>query len=275
MARLIFTNKDLSGRTIKGQPFSYIGRCTGTDIKFVGDWTNLSYFQNNFVRPDFSRAQTRWSYGRFNTFVDPQTSRDIEMSDPDTLKAAIDESMSRLTAEGRWATALAYEEATAADRLVVPDIQEGSYTVSWANGIPLLLRNLGGDVEKLMEVLKAIADGRPHVVDHCFKQHDADPSQAVWDDSEEPTRNIEGITVTDWGVLACNREGKEYRKRWSALPSPTNPHDRVEVAELIEAEILATIGLRVTFWIRNILPWRAYACTGIHGRDWFTREAVR
>ena len=75
--RLIIVNKDLSGQTIAGQPFSYIGSCTGTDVKFTGDWRFCSMYNNNFLRPDWSRAQTKYSYSRFNTFTGALFSPDI------------------------------------------------------------------------------------------------------------------------------------------------------------------------------------------------------
>lgn len=262
MVRLVLTDQDLSGKTIKGQPFSYIGNCRGTDIKFVGDWTHVSHFHNDFLRPDWSGAKTRWSYSRFNIFTDAKTSQDMEANDHDMLLAAIEESLPKLTSVGQTAMAKAGD-------LLRADIAAGKYLISWANVAPVFMQEFKGDYQKALETAVAAAAGRPQLLTSVSRMAGHDPSGVMWNEGEAPHLNTEGIRNSPWGIVAQDFSGKrKYRKPWSELPVPTNPHDRLEMAELIDAEVEKAIGQPVTVYIYNILPWRAYAGWGRQPRDW-------
>jgi hypothetical protein len=125
--RLVLTDQDLSG-TIEGQPFSYIGRCTGSP-KFVGDWTHVSLYGNNFVRPDWSEAKTRWSYSRFNTFTDGVYSQDIELLDHEMINGLLAGRVTSINRKHRK-TAQVVVNALSADKVAA------DYMVSWSNLTP-------------------------------------------------------------------------------------------------------------------------------------------
>lgn len=256
MSRLILTDQDLSGKTIEGQPFSYIGSCTGTDIKFTGDWTHVSHFGNTFLRPDWSKARTRWSYSRFNTFTDAKPSLDVELLDHDMMVAVLEEGLLGVTGKVR----------TGLQKVI--DGLKGKYLASWSNLSPLFLVAVGGKLDVAIAAVQKIMGGRQHLIEHFQRMANADPNDVLWTGRRELHVELEGVDAGEWGVLARSRDGREYRRQWSELPQPKNPHDRVEMAELIEAEIKVATGFAVTLYIQSILPWRTYAAPGTLPRDW-------
>ena len=274
MNRLVITDQDLSKQTIEGQPFSYIGRCRGTDIKMVGDWTHVSHFGNDFLRPDWSKAKTRWSYSRFNKFTDAKTSFDMNPNDHDMLLAAIEESMAKLTGVSEDAMALAgrmlrenIAKGSPADTLE-ECIAKGAYLISHGNVAPHFVGAFGGDMVTAMEAVNIYAAGREQLISRVMRGSQLEPDRLFWEGTEEPNPVI-GIAVSGWGVVARARDGREYRRHWSELPIPHNNHDRVEMAELIEAEVEKATGLDVTLGIVDILPWRTRATRGHKPRDWW------
>ncbi len=252
--RLVLTDQDLTGQTIEGRPFSYIGRCRGTDITFTGDWTHVSHFGNDFLRPDWSKAKTRWSYSRFNAFRQAVLSPDAELLDHEMMLALFAE-VPVLGVAGVEAAKV----ATALD----DDRKRADYLVSWGNLAPSYVAAMKTDSET---AFRQTVGGREHLVKHMLKQANADPKNIVWDGFKKPSVS-EGVDTTGWGVIARARDGREYRKHWSEFPVLKNPHDRVELAELLEAEIEAAVGFPVTLYIQSILPFRAYSTWGRRPRD--------
>lgn len=261
MSRIVLTDQDLSGKTIEGLPFSYIGRCTGTDIKFVGDWQHVSHYTNDFLRPDWSGAQTRYSYSRFNTFTDIKASPDVELLDHEMILALLDAGKKQVTGKAQRA---AVTVVSALDN----DRQKQDYLISWANLSPDYMKKMGRDAES---TFRATVGGREHLVNHLLKMASADPNDVAWEEGEEPYIGHWGVEANNWGVKAISKDGKTYLKHRSELPIPTNNHDRVEMAELIEAEIEKAVGFPATLYIPSILPWRATATYDKVRRDWWAQ----
>jgi len=259
MSRIVLTNQDLSGQTIEGQPFSYIGRCTGRRVRFVGDWTHVSHFANTFIRPDWSRAKTRHSYSRFNTFRHAITSPDIEYLDHDMMVAALEEGFGPTTGNVRWGLAQ-----------VIVGLR-GKYMASWSNLSPPFLEAMGGDVAKALASVRVFMGGRDHLIQQYAKLATADASVAMWHADEEPHIFRWGVEANNWGVVAKSLDGRNYRKQWLELPVPKNPHDRAELEGLIEADVEKAVGFPVTIHVRSILPWRAMATYGTQPRDWWVQ----
>ncbi len=253
--RLILTDQDLSNQTIEGKPFSYIGRCTGTDIKFVGDWTHVSHFANIFIRPDWSGAKTRWSYSRFNAFRQAVLSSDAELLDHEMMLALFAEVPVIGDAGG---------EAAKVATVLDDDRKRADYLVSWKNLAPGYVAAMKKDSEV---AFRQAVGGREHLVRHMLKQANANPTDVTWREGIEPHIDVEGVDANSWGVSVKNR-GRTYHKHWMELPVPKNPHDRCELAELIEAEALAATGAEITLYIQSILPWRVYGTWGKQRRDW-------
>ena len=166
--RLIIVNKDLSGQTIAGQPFSYIGNCTGTDVKFTGDWRFVSHYRNNFVRPDWSGAQTRYSYSRFNTFTGAVVSPDVELLDHEMMLAMFQARAVALT--GKTKTAV-----TGVVSGLATDKQQGQFPPLVGNPAPPFRRSVRqpvggddgvqgcrGDAPAPHRPLQEDGEGRPH-----------------------------------------------------------------------------------------------------------------
>ncbi len=262
--RLVVTDQDLSGQVIRGRPFSYIGRCWGTDITFTGDWTHVSHFANIFIRPDWSKAKTRYSYSRFNTFTDIIASPDAELLDHEMMLALIGAGAQNVAAKHRLAannvvTALAGDKAGA------------YFLVSWSNLTPDYMSAFKTP-EEAETVFRQIVGGREHLVRHLLKHNNpADKSRLVWDEDDPPYVGHWGVEVNNWGVKAVSKDGKVYLKRYHELPVPANNHDRVEMAELIEAEVEKAVGFPATLNIQSILPWRASATYGKLPRDWWVQ----
>jgi hypothetical protein len=253
--RIVLIDRDLTGQTLRGEPFSYIGRCTGTDVKFTGDWTHVSHFANIFVRPDWSGAKTRWSYSRFNAFQQAVLSPDAELLDHEMMLALFAE-VPVLGDAGKEAEKV----ATALD----DDRSRADYLVSWGNLAPGYVEAMKTNSE--VEFRDAVG-GREHLVRHMLKKANANPNDIPWDGSQKPT-TVAGVSTTGWGIVARNPDGREYIRHTSEFPTPKNPHDRVELAELIEAEIEAAVGYPATLYIQSILPFRAYSTRGKRPRDW-------
>lgn len=263
MPRLVLTDQDLTKQTIEGQPFSYIGRCTGTDIKFVGDWTHVSHFANDFLRPDWSKAKTRYSYSRFNTFTDIIASPDAELLDHEMIRALLDVGRAYVVGPARGEI----------DRMVVvldEDRNKEDFLVSWNNEIPPFVAAMK-DEDAAAVAFRAVVGGREHLVRHMLKMASANPKDVAWEADEEPYIGHWGVAANNWGVKAVSRDGKKYLKRFHELPIPKNNHDRVAMAELVEAEVEKAVGFPATLNIVSILPWRATATYGKKPRDWWVR----
>jgi len=245
------TNLDLSGRTIAGVPFSYVGECTGTDIKWVGDWRFVSYYKNDFLRPDWSGAQTRHSYSRFNTFTDITASPDVELLDHELIAALLEKGVSSLPRTHR-PKAQRLIDALAVDRA------QGLYLVSWGNLIPGYVDSFSSRT-LAASTFRTLVGGREHLVKHLLNTADSDPAIPSWQEGE-PLTVERGVKVSEWGIAAGSRKGR-YLRHWSQLPS-TN-HDRFALAAILEAEILAATGLEITLYVQSILPWR---CSVMGGR---------
>lgn len=264
--RLALTNQDLSGQTIKGLPFSYIGNCRGSDIKWIGDWTHVSHYHNDFLRPDWSGAKTRYSYSRFDKFIDAVTSEDMNTDDHDMLLAAIRESLPKLEGVGKWAMAKA-------GRLLHDDIEQGLYLISWAIVAPIFLEVFEGDFRAAIETVKTGFGDKGQLIKRWSGSSAGASLDPCWAESPPPDLSAEGVATNAWGIVAQDFSGKrKYRKHWSELPVPTNPHDRLEMAELIEAEVEKAIGHPVTLYIVSIHSWSAYAAWGRVPRDWPMRS---
>ncbi len=247
--RLILQNQDLTGQTLQGQPFSYIGNCTGADVVFIGDWTHVSLFSNDFLRPDWSQAQTRWSYSRFNTFTDIEGSPDLELLDHEMMLALFKTNLSLIPARDR-ATAHLLIANIEADRA------RQDYIISWANVAPIFAENV--DLARAEAVWSTWVGNRAHLVRQYVTMHKADKTKASFDVAAPPTDMPSGGVATgDWGIAARNsRDKREFRLRWTQLPTLTRPHDRVEMAERVEALIEQATDQKVTLYVQSILPWR-------------------
>lgn len=237
--RLILQNQDLSGQTIEGEPFSYIGECTGTDIKFTGDWTHVSHYSNDFLRPDWSQAKTRWSYSRFNTFIDFKGSPDLELLDHEMMLALLRSNRSK-----------------AAD-VVIDGLETDQplYVTSWGNLAPLFRQGFSSDADAIAS-WSTLMGGRKHLIAQMKMMMTADRTKPAFDVAAPPTEMPDGGVVSgDWGIAAKNH-AKEFRVHWRQLPKLTRPHDRVEMAERLEALIEQKTDQRVTLYVQSILPWR-------------------
>ncbi|GAG18848.1 unnamed protein product, partial [marine sediment metagenome] len=169
--RLILTGRDLTGQTIEGQPFSYVGRCWGTDIKFTGDWTHVSHFADIFTRPDWSGAKTRYSYSRFNAFRQAILSPDAELLDHEMMLALFAEAPTLGTAGVEAA-----KVATALD----DDRKRADYLISWNNLSPDYMTAMKDDAES---AFRRTVGGREHLVRHLFKSSSpADQDRPMWEE---------------------------------------------------------------------------------------------
>ena len=262
--RIVLQGQDLSGQTIKGEPFSYIGNCTGTDIKFVGDWKHVSHYHNDFLRPDWSGAETRWSYSRLNTFTDAIVSPDAGLLDHEMMLAMFEEVLPRL----KKADAAAVQGVI--DGLKA-DIQSQVFIVSWSNLSPNYA-NTFSTARKAEDAFRKACGGREHLVHHFTGMAHEDPDKPAWDGSKPPNIPSGGVCANDWGIVARNsRNGDELKIHWSELPKLDRPHDRVEMAERLEALIEKETAQRVTLYVQSILPWWGCRVLGW----WQERDAFR
>ncbi|KKK92060.1 hypothetical protein LCGC14_2706730, partial [marine sediment metagenome] len=200
---------------------------------------------NIFIRPDWSKAKTRWSYSRFNTFTDALVSPDAELLDHEMMLAMFEGA--RLTGTKQQALDTIIEGL----RL---DKERELFIVSWGNLAPPHAAHFSEGAE---EAFSEACGGREHLVSHFRKMMHDDPSLPAWDGSVPPMMPSGGVVSSDWGIVARNsRNGVEFRLNWSELPELTNPHDRVEMAERLEALIEEATEQRVTIFVQSILPWR-------------------
>ena len=260
MERLIIRGQNLTGQTIKGKPFSYVGECVGSDIKWIGDWMHVSLYGNTFLRPDWSGAQTRWSYSRENIFTDIIASPDAEIQDHEMMAALMTKGLSVLTGKNRTAA------QTVIDALK-NDIAQRSYSLGWANYVPRLMAALKMDISNTKTIWGQLIGERKHLIDHLEQMANENPLTVCWSDAEPLSPPEGGILSSPWGIAARNPDGREYVRRWSELPVPKNPHDRLEMAELTEAEVEAAVGFPVTLYIQQILRWRCRAVAGKVARE--------
>ena len=246
--RLILENQDLSGRTIKGQPFSYIGNCKGTDPKFVGDWTHVSHYANDFLRPDWSGAKARWSYSRFNTFTDAIVPPDAGLLDHEMMLAMFEEVLPRLTKV----------EARAVQGVIGglrATIRANVFVTSWINLTPVYA-GLFRTLREAEDAFRVACGGREHLVHHFTQMALDDPSKPAWDGSKPPAMPSGGVVSNDWGIVARNsKDGREWKLRGDALPVLQRPQDRVEMAEKLEVLIEEATDQKVTLYVQSILPW--------------------
>ncbi len=261
--RHVLVGQDLSGQTIEGEPFSYLGRCTGTDIKFIGDWQFASLWANDFTHPDWSKARTHRMYSISNTLVDPVLPPDLDDSNIDLLITLFEQHNPALSQERQLASSE-----------IIDEVHDQNITgtwgrKSWPNLAPQFAARFP-TADAAIDAFRDAVGGNEYLVDRFLRTYQSDPKRPPWDDSEPTYIPDGGVATSDWGIAARNpHDRRAYQKHWRDFPVLKHPHDRWELADRLEAEIEKATDQRVTIYVLSVRPWR-----GIAGGKEQTREEL-